>query len=72
MSSSSLESRELRDVLVVPVSFVSEHVETLYELDILYKKVADKAGITNFRRVPALNSDPTFIRALAEIVESTL
>ncbi len=58
------------DVLVVPISFVSEHIETLYELDILYKKVAADAGIANFRRVPALNSDPTFIRALAEIVES--
>jgi ferrochelatase len=57
------------DVLVAPISFVSEHIETLYELDILYKKVAAEAGVTNFRRVPALNSDPTFIRALAEIVE---
>jgi len=60
------------DVLVVPVSFVSEHIETLYELDILYKKVAKEAGVDNFRRVPALNSDPAFIRALADIVESTL
>jgi protoporphyrin/coproporphyrin ferrochelatase len=60
------------DVLVIPISFVSEHIETLYELDILYKKVATEAGVANFRRVPALNSDPTFIRALAEIVESTV
>jgi ferrochelatase len=60
------------DVLVVPISFVSEHIETLYELDILYKKVAAEAGVENFRRVPALNSDATFIRALAEIVESAL
>jgi ferrochelatase len=60
------------DVLVIPISFVSEHIETLYELDILYKKVAAEAGVENFRRVPALNSDPTFIRALAEIVESAV
>lgn len=60
------------DVLVVPISFVSEHIETLYELDILYKKVAADAGVANFRRVPALNSDPTFIGALAEIVEGAL
>jgi ferrochelatase len=60
------------DVLVVPISFVSEHIETLYELDILYKKVAAEAGVENFRRVPALNSDPAFIRALADIVEATL
>ena len=67
-----LGKQGIDDVLVVPISFVSEHIETLYELDILYKKVAADAGITNFRRVPALNSDPTFIRALAEIVEETL
>jgi protoporphyrin/coproporphyrin ferrochelatase len=62
----------IEDVLVVPISFVSEHIETLYELDILFKKVAADAGVKNFRRVPALNSDATFIRALAEIVESTI
>ena len=67
-----LGKRGVHDVLVIPISFVSEHIETLYELDILYKHVAEDAGITNFKRVPALNSDPTFIRALAEIVESTL
>ena len=67
-----LGKQRVSDVLVVPISFVSEHIETLYELDILYKKVAAAAGIKNFKRVPALNSDATFIRALAEIVESTL
>jgi ferrochelatase len=56
-------------VLVVPVSFVSEHIETLYELDIQYKKVASDSGIAEYRRVPALNSDPIFIRALAELIE---
>ena len=61
--------QEVQEVLVVPISFVSEHIETLYELDILYKKVAADAGISEFRRVPALNCDPTFIRALREIVE---
>ncbi len=65
-----LGKRGVRDVLVIPISFVSEHIETLYELDILYKHVADDAGVTNFRRVPALNSDAAFIKALAEIVES--
>ncbi len=60
------------NVLVVPISFVSEHIETLYELDILYQKVAKDAGIPNFRRVPALNSDPLFIRALADIVQESL
>jgi ferrochelatase len=64
--------RGIHDVLVIPISFVSEHIETLYELDILYKHVAEDAGVKNFRRVPALNSDPAFINALAEIVESAL
>ena len=67
-----LGKKGVDDVLVIPISFVSEHIETLYELDILFKKVAAEAGVANFRRVPALNSDPTFIRALAEIVESKL
>jgi ferrochelatase len=67
-----LGKQGVADVLVVPISFVSEHIETLYELDILYKKVAAEAGVANFRRVPALNSDPVFIRALAEIVESRM
>jgi len=65
-----LGKQGIDDVLVVPISFVSEHIETLYELDILYKKVAAEAGVANFRRVPALNSDPAFIHALADIVES--
>ena len=67
-----LGKRGVQDVLVIPISFVSEHIETLYELDILFKKIAEEAGVTNFRRVPALNSDATFIRALADIVESKL
>jgi ferrochelatase len=67
-----LGKQGVEDVLVVPISFVSEHIETLYELDILFNKVAADAGVKNFRRVPALNSDATFIRALAEIVESTI
>ncbi len=60
------------DILVVPVSFVCEHIETLYELDILYKKLSENAGVENFRRVRALNSDPMFIRALADLVEGIL
>jgi len=64
--------RGIQNVLVVPISFVSEHIETLYELDILYQKVAKEAGVANFRRVPALNSDPSFIRALADIVQEAL
>jgi len=58
--------------LLVPVSFVSEHIETLYELDILYRHVAEEIGIAEYRRVPALNCRPDFIDALAGLVERTL
>lgn len=56
-------------VLLVPVSFVSEHIETLYELDILYRHVAEEIGLAHYRRVPALNCQPDFIDALATLVE---
>jgi ferrochelatase len=59
-------------VLIVPVSFVSDHIETLQEIDILYRKTASLAGITEFRRVPALNTNPGFIDALAKLVGTRL
>jgi protoporphyrin/coproporphyrin ferrochelatase len=55
-------------VLVVPVSFVSDHIETLQEIDISYREIAAKAGIREFRRVPSLNLYPAFIGALADLV----
>ena len=61
-----------KDVLVVPVSFVSDHIETLYEVDQLFAAIAAKAGITNFRRIDSLNDDPAFISALADIVRVKL
>jgi ferrochelatase len=60
----------VRTLVVVPVSFVSDHVETLHELDIRLKRAAHEAGIATFLRVPALNDSPTFIEALKEIVLS--
>jgi ferrochelatase len=59
-------------VLLVPVSFVSEHIETLYELDILYRGVAEEVGIKHYRRVAALNCRPDFISALAGLVARAL
>lgn len=59
-------------LLLVPVSFVSEHIETLYELDILYRHVAEEVGIAHYGRVPALNCRPDFIDALAGLVERCL
>ena len=43
----------VNDLIVVPISFVGEHIETLQEIDIEYKEIAEKAGIKNFRRVKA-------------------
>ena len=57
-----------RVVLVVGIAFTSDHIETLHELDIEYGEVAHKAGITNFKRAPALNGMPLFQDALAEVV----
>ena len=59
-------------LMLVPVSFVSEHSETLYEMDILYRNLAAEAGITHYRRVPTMNCRADFIQALASIVERAL
>jgi ferrochelatase len=56
----------------VPISFVSEHIETLEEIDIEYREIATEAGITNFRRVPALDTTPSFIEGLANLVQHAL
>jgi protoporphyrin/coproporphyrin ferrochelatase len=62
----------LKNLVVVPLSFVSEHVETLEEIDQEYREIAHEAGITNFKRVPALNSDPLFISTLADLTLAAL
>jgi len=67
-----LGEKKRRNVLVVGIAFTSDHIETLHELDIEYGEVAHKAGITNFKRAPALNGLPVFQDALAEIVHEHL
>ena len=57
-------------VLVVPIAFVSEHSETLVELDVEYRELAEKMGIAGYYRTPAQNSDPSFIAALAKAVDA--
>lgn len=59
-------------VLVVPIAFTSDHIETLFEIDIEYKEDAEKAGIEHFARAPALNDEPLLAQAQAEIVASHL
>ena len=59
-------------VLVVPIAFVSEHSETLVELDVEYHELAEKLGVPGYFRVPAANSDPAFIAALAGLVRQAV
>jgi ferrochelatase len=66
----ALGQRGVTRVLMVPLSFVSDHSETLYEIDIQYRQLAAEAGITTFSRMASLNDSPTFIRALADLVLS--
>ncbi len=67
-----LGMKGVKELIVVPISFVSEHIETLQEIDIEYKEIALKNGINNFRRVKALDTDPLFINGLADLVTSCL
>lgn len=62
----------VKNLVVVPISFVSEHIETLEEIDIEYRELAHENGITNWRRVPALNTEPGFIEDLAHMVVEAL
>jgi protoporphyrin/coproporphyrin ferrochelatase len=61
-----------KSVLLVPFSFVSDHLETLYEIDVHYRKLAAAAGITEFNRVPVFNDSPEFINFLAGFILSRL
>ncbi|MBD2099438.1 ferrochelatase [Leptolyngbya sp. FACHB-261] len=67
-----LGNRGVKELLVVPISFISEHIETLQEIDLEYREVAEHAGIENFQRVSALNTEPDFIEDLADLVLETL
>jgi ferrochelatase len=68
----SLAGEGVRDLVVVPISFVSDHIETLHELDIEYREIAAHLGISGYRRAAALNTRPAFIRALAARVHLAL
>lgn len=59
-------------LLVCPIAFVSEHSETLVELDVEYREVAHKIGVPGYFRVPAQNSDSAFIAALADLARDAL
>ncbi|GAA6043570.1 hypothetical protein JCM8097_005257 [Rhodosporidiobolus ruineniae] len=60
------------DLLLVPVAFTSDHIETLYELDLEYLEEAKELGMTGVKRAESLNDSPYFIRAIADIAAAHL
>ncbi|NPA58109.1 MAG: ferrochelatase [Aquificae bacterium] len=58
----------IKKLSVIPVSFVSEHSETLYELDKMYKELAEESGIEDYKRIGTLRTNRYFIQALKELV----
>ncbi len=58
-----------RRMLVIPISFVTEHIETLHEINIEARELANHLGVKDFQMSRALDDSPTFIRALADIVQ---
>ncbi len=60
------------NLVVYPVSFVSEHSETLFELDIAYRRLAAERGVPSYVRVPTVGTHPKFIRGLAALVRHAL
>ena len=63
-----LAASGVKDLVVCPLSFVSDHVETLWELDILYAKKAAALGFKTFSRVPVFNGDARFPPVLKEVM----
>jgi ferrochelatase len=63
----SLHEQGARDVLVAPVGFVSDHLEILWDLDVEAREKAAELGLS-FARIESLNTDPAFVRALADLV----
>jgi len=61
-----------RHVLLAPVQFVGDHLETRYDIDVGGKEQADAAGFVGFERAPAPNADPDLCRALAEVVRKAI
>jgi ferrochelatase len=62
-----LPKQGFKNVLIVPIGFVADHVETLYDIDIEYRRKAQSIGL-RFRRTASLNDTPKFIEALSDIV----
>lgn len=67
-----LAAKRKKQLLVIPISFVSDHIETLFELDIEYRMVADEANIENYMVMKGLNNSKTFVAALKELAIQAL
>jgi len=67
-----LGAKGVKNLVVVPISFVSEHIETLEEIDMEYRELAEENGIDHWRRCPALNTDAAFIDDMADMVVEAL
>lgn len=61
-----------KGVVVAPIAFVSEHSETLVELDIEYRKLAQETGVPDYRRARTVSADPAFIDGLSDLVRKAL
>ncbi len=59
-------------LVICPIAFVSEHSETLVEIDVEYRHLAGQSGVPRFVRVPTVGTDPAFIAALATLVRSAV
>lgn len=68
----ALGAKNKRQLLIVPVSFVSDHIETLFELDVEYRRIAGKADIENYVVMQGLNDSTTFVAALTELAIQAL
>jgi ferrochelatase len=67
-----LAGEGVKYLLIVPIAFVSDHLETLYEIGIEFRYLAKRYGIEQFEVMPALNDSPKFISALKDLVLKTL
>jgi ferrochelatase len=63
-----LSHQKVREVLIIPIGFVSDHIEVLYDIDIFYREKAESMGMV-LRRSPSLNDSERFIEVLTAIVE---
>ena len=57
-----------KNIIIVPIAFVSEHSETLVELDIEYKKIAEENGCKSYSRVPAIGINENYIKSMSELI----